>query len=189
MEGNMEEDAELSRLAGKIHVQQIREYAKRLKQDSSLQGKLCLLLNDGNPQVAINAAWILTHIGNKECQCLQPHYHELVYVAMRTGNTSLRRLVLTVIYRLSFPKTPHIEFLNFCLKEMMSGKQPYGIRSLCMKIAYEISLPFPEIRDEFAVLMEIMEPDLLPSSLRCTRKNIRKALRTNKSLRSTYTLL
>lgn len=174
---------ERTELSGRIHPLQIRDYCLRLKHGRPLLDGLFRLLYDEDKRVASNTAWIFTHLDKEVCLRLSPHFNELADMAMRTEDETLRRLLLTILYRLPFPETPHVRLLNFCLAEMMSCWQPNGIRSLCMKIAYEIGQPIPEIREEIGISMSIMEADLLPPSLRSVRKNILTALKRQKSLR------
>ena len=56
-----------------------------------------------------------------------------------------------------------------CLIGMSSSRYPYSVRALCMKLAYKLCLPHPELLDELKSNLEIMEPDLLPPSLRSVR--------------------
>lgn len=171
-------------LAGRITLRQIKEYCLCMQHDETLVNILLRMLDEPDRRTADNAAWVLTHADNGVCRHLSSRFAELAEKAIHTEDETLRRLLLSLLWRLPFPDSPHVGLLNFCLTEMMSCRQPYGVRSLCMKIAYETGLPIPELRTEIALSLDMMEPDLLPPSLRCVRKNILKRLRTRKSLRS-----
>lgn len=176
-------EREREELSGRITMLQIRAHCLRLKHDEELTDVLFRLLDDADSRTAGNAAWIFTHVDDEVCRRLSPRFDELAEKAMRAEHETLRRLLLAILHRLPFPDAPHVGLLDFCLTGMLSCRQPYGIRSLCMKIAYEICLPVPELREEFRLQMDIMEPDLLPPSLRSVRKNILKNLEKGKSLR------
>lgn len=176
-------ELERKELSGSITMLQIRAHCLRLKHDETLTDILFRLLDDPDPRTAGNAAWIFTHADDEVYRWLSTRFDELAEKAMRAKHETLRRLLLAILHRLPFPGTPHVGLLDFCLTGMLSCRQPYGIRSLCMKIACKICLPVPELREEFRLQMDIMEPDLLPPSLRSVRKNILKSLKKGKSLR------
>lgn len=175
--------AEKEFLSGRIGMLQIQDYCLRLKHDRLLERVLLQLLTDVNHRAATNAAWILTHLKNEECQRLAPHFHLLANTAMQTDDETLQRLLLTLVYRLPFPEPLPVALLNFCMGKMLSCKSAYSVRCLCMKIALELCLPVPEICEELRISLEIMEADFLPPSLHTSRKNVLAALRKGKSLR------
>ena len=78
---------------------------------------------------------------------------------------------------------PRVDFLDFCLEKMMSCQELPGVRSLCMKLAYELCLSIPELMQELKMALTIMEVDTLPS-MRTVRKNVLKAMGRGKSLRT-----
>ena len=64
---------------------------------------------------------------------------------------------------------------------MISRQELPGVRSLCLKLAYELCRPIPELMQELKMVLEIMEPDCEPS-MRTVRKNILKAISKEKKL-------
>ena len=66
---------------------------------------------------------------------------------------------------------------------MISRQEVPGVRSLCLKLAYELCRPIPELIQELRMALEIMEPDLEPS-MRTVRKNVLKAMAKGKSLQT-----
>lgn len=64
---------------------------------------------------------------------------------------------------------------------MISKVEPFGIRALCMKIAYELCSPIPELRQELQIILETMEGESSPA-IQVTRKNILKAIAKEKAL-------
>lgn len=92
-----------------------------------------------------------------------------------------RRVMLNLLYRQPFPNPPRVDFLDFCLERMMSGEELPGVQSLCMKIAYELCRPIPELMQELKTMLAMLEGDLVPS-IQAVRKNILKAMQKGKSL-------
>ena len=167
---------ECRELAGRIHIPQIREYCNRLKHDALLFDELFCRLEDEDRRTACNAAWIFTHLDNATSLHLSARYDELSGIAMQTDDPTLRRLLLTLIFRLPVPEPLHIGLFDFCLREMLSCRQPHGVRCLCMKIAGRASARHPELHEELRQTLEIMEPDLLPPSMRSAQRSTLRLL-------------
>ena len=91
---------------------------------------------------------------------------------------------MTLLFRQPLSYPPRIDFLDFCLEEMMSIKEPPAVRTLSMKLAYEMCRNIPELLQEFRVLLDMMEPDLLEMSMRTARKNVLKSMKSGKSLQT-----
>ena len=62
------------------------------------------------------------------------------------------------------------------MEHMMMPDEPYGVRSLCMKLAYTLSLPYPELLEEVRQSLLLIEPSELGSGVRHTRNKILKSL-------------
>ena len=88
---------------------------------------------------------------------------------MNTRSETLRRLLLTLISRSTLPHPFRTDFLDYCLAGMSSSRYPHSVRALCMKLAYKLCRTHPELLEELKLNLEIMEPDLLPPSLRSVR--------------------
>ena len=157
-------------LSGRLPMREVRACGKRLAYDGMFRDTLYRIMADGDSRMAENAAWIFTYADTDLLPSLPPHYVDTwMERAMDTRSETLRRLLLTLISRSVLPHPFRTDFLDYCLIGMSSSRYPYSVRALCMKLAYKLCLPHPELLDELKSNLEIMEPDLLPPSLRSVR--------------------
>lgn len=63
---------------------------------------------------------------------------------------------------------------------MTDPAQPHAVRMYCMKLACEMCRTQKDLLHEFRTLVELLEPDLLPPSLRAVRRNVLAALDRNR---------
>lgn len=157
-------------LSGRLPMREVRACGKRLAYDGVFRDTLYRIMADGDSRMAENAAWIFTYADTDLLPSLPPHYvGTWMERAMDTRSETLRRLLLTLISRSVPPHPFRTDFLDYCLIGMSSSRYPYSVRALCMKLAYKLCLPHPELLDELKSNLEIMKPDLLPPSLRSVR--------------------
>lgn len=113
----------------------------------------CLL--DENNRVARNAAWVLSHKPVSQIRTLS--YDRLVGIIISTPDTSLRRLALNLVEKQDVPReSMRTDFLDFCLLHMHMPDEPPGVQSLCMKLAFRMCSPYPELMHEFHETLGLM---------------------------------
>ena len=128
---------------------------------------------DVDYHVARSALWGLTKATNGELSELQVILNELIDQAMQTENSSVRRLTLNIIERLTLEKDDlRTDFLDFCLEHMVNVEEFPGIQTLCMKLAYRMCTFYPELMDELKRTLEAMEIDYYKPAIKCLRKRI-----------------
>ena len=160
----------------------IHEITLVTQDNNKRKQELYNLLFDTDDLVAFQAAWALTHFSRNENKWLYDKQNELIKEVLICKHPGKRRLLLTLIFRQPLTNPPRTDFFDFCLAGMTSTEEPPGVRTLCMKLAYEISRPIPELQQELRSLLEIMEHDFHIPSICATRKNILLAMRKRKSL-------
>ena len=128
---------------------------------------------DSDYRVARSALWGLTKSTNEELSELQVILNELIDQAIQTENSSVRRLTLNIIERLSMDEDDlRTDFLDFCFEHMVCIEEFPGIQTLCMKLAYRMCTFYPELMDELKRTLEAMEIDYYKSAVKCLRKRI-----------------
>ena len=128
---------------------------------------------DSDYRVARSALWGLTKSTNEELSELQVILNELIDQAMQTENSSVRRLTLNIIERLSMDEDDlRTDFLDFCFEHMACIEEFPGIQTLCMKLAYRMCTFYPELMDELKHTLEAMEIDYYKPAVKCLRKRI-----------------
>ena len=128
---------------------------------------------DVDYRVARSALWGLTKATNEELSVLKVILNELIDQAMHTENSSVRRLTLNIIERLTLEEDDlRTDFLDFCFEHMVSIEEFPGIQTLCMKLAYRMCTFYPELMDELKRTLEAMEIDYYKPAVTCLRKRI-----------------
>ena len=107
-------------------------------------------------RVVRSALWGLTKASNEELAQLQVLLNELIEQAMKSDNSSVRRLTLNIIERL----------------DMQDVEEYSGIQTLCMKLAFRMCKFYPELMDELKRTLESMEVDYYKPAVRCVRHRI-----------------
>ena len=128
---------------------------------------------DSDYRVARSALWGLTKATNEELSELQVVLNELIDQAMQTENSSVRRLTLNTIERLTLDEDDlRTDFLDFCFEHMVSIEEFPGVQTLCMKLAYRMCSFYPELMDELKRTLEAMEIDYYKPAVKSLRKRI-----------------
>lgn len=168
-----------NKLSGRLHENDIRDicfFIQKTNEDSK-KNELYRLLFDADKRVADNAAWIFTHFDQANNRWLYSKQDELIEEGMKTTSDTKRRLILNLLLKQPFYKENiRTDFLDFCLNRMSSANEPTGVKTLCIKLAYEQCKFFPELCSELKTSLEIMEPALLSMALKTTRKKLLEML-------------
>ena len=124
-------------------------------------------------RVARSALWGLTKASKGELAQLQVLLNELIDQAMQTESSSVRRLTLNIIERLTLNEEDlRTDFLDFCLEHMTDIAEFPGIQSVCMKLAYRMCQFYPELMGEMIRTLEAMEIDYYKPAVKGLRIKI-----------------
>ena len=128
---------------------------------------------DADYRVARSALWGLTKASDKELSQLQGLLDELIDQAMHTENSSVRRLTLNIIERLELIED-HLrtDFIDFCMEHMVAGDEFPGVQTLCMKLAYRMCSFYPELKEEFMRILDVMEIEYYKPAVKGLRAKI-----------------
>ena len=123
--------------------------------------------------VARSALWGLTKASKEDLSQLQVIQDELIDQAMKTNNSSVRRLSLNIVERLDMSEDDlRTDFLDFCFEHMIDVEEFPGIQSVCMKLAFRMCKFYPELMDELKRTLEAMEIDYYKPAVKCARSRI-----------------
>lgn len=170
-----------TKLSERIGMDDINEILRLTHDSDSRKQELYNLVMGENEIIGYHAAWIFTHFSSQDNQWLYNKQNQLINEVLVCKHGGKRRVMLNLLYRQPFPNPPRVDFLDFCLERMISSEELPGVKSLCMKIAYELCRPIPELMQELKTMLAMMEGDLVPS-IQAVRKNILKAMQKGKSL-------
>ena len=162
-----------------LHIAEIKAIARRAHDNAAFrEGLFETMLGDDRDE-AVHAAWALTHLPKEDNNHIAVHREALTSLATTTPDTSLRRITLTLLERIDWTvadpdEVPeyYVKLLDFSMEHMMMPDEPYGVRSLCMKLAYTLSLPYPELLEELRQSLLLIEPTELGAGVRHTRNKI-----------------
>ena len=150
-----------------------QEIYQEVKATGNFLGFARRYIFDSDYRVARSALWGLTKATNEELSDLQVILNELIDKAMQTENSSVRRLTLNIIERLTLEEDDmRTDFLDFCFEHMVSIEEYPGIQTLCMKLAYRMCTFYPELMDELMRTLEAMEIDYYKPAVKGLRKKI-----------------
>lgn len=169
------------RLSERIGMEDINEILQLTHQSDQRKQELYDLLVGENETLSYQAAWIFTHFSPDENKWLYDKQNELIDKLLTAKHRGRQRLLLVLIYKQPLPNPPRVDLLDFCLERILATQELPGIQSLGIKIAYELCLPIPELKQELKTTLDMMRGEL-PPAIRCVRKNVLKAMQNNKSL-------
>lgn len=169
-----------NRLAQRIHMNDIHEICLLIQKNTTQKQELYNLIFDPDDTIAYQALWVCSHFSPEENKWLYSKQNELINEVLVCPHSGKRRILLNLLLRQPLNDRIRVDFLDFCMERMISQHELPGVQSLCMKMAYKLCLSLPELLDEFRITLEIIEPELLPISLRTVRKNILKAMKAKK---------
>lgn len=173
----------ITMLSQRIGMENIREITSLVQKNNRKKQELYDSLFDSDDNIGYRAAWVMTHFSFGENEWLYDKQDELIDHLLVCEHPGKRRLVLSLLLRQPLRYPPRTDFLDFCLERMTSKRELPGVQSLCVKLAYELCRPTPELLQEFKTTLEFMEYDATPS-MRAVRKNVLKAMSKGKSLQS-----
>ena len=128
---------------------------------------------DEDYRVARSALWGLTKASDNELSELQLLMNELIDLAMKTENSSVRRLTLNVIERLKMKEEElRTDFLDFCLEHLLNVEEFPGIQAVCAKLAFRMCKFYPELMDELMRTLEGMEIEYYKPAVKSIRNRI-----------------
>lgn len=173
------------RLSLRIGMDDIHDITYLTQGDNVRKQELYDLLFDQDDRLAYQAAWIMTHFSVKENEWLHNKQNELIDEVLVCTHTGKRRLILALLYKQPTVSPPRVDLLNFCLDHMLSKKEPFGVQSLCIKLAYKLCRPIPELTQELKRTLEMMEDTLSPA-IQIAKKNILKDISRDEVKNSSY---
>jgi len=168
------------RLSARISLNEIQEIISLINYNDLKKRELFNLLFDSNDKIAFQAAWVMSHFSSKDNKWLYSKQDELINEVLICKDIGKRRLILTLLYQQPLVNL-RVDFLDFCFERMITEREPLAIQSLCMKMAYELCRPTPELMQELRTALEMMEGELSPA-IYAAKRNILKAMQKGKSL-------
>lgn len=164
------------KLSNRIHMDDIQEILLYVEGDEQRKQELYKLIFDKEDTISYHTLWVFTHFNREENKWLLDKQKELIDEVIKCEHPGKRRLLLNLLFKQPLAPPLRVDFLDFCFHCVLSKEELPGVKTLCMKLAFELCRSIPELKQELRTILEIMEPDLLPISIRTVRKNLLKKL-------------
>ncbi len=164
-------------LCGRIHRSDIRMIcAVASGAANPLKDTLFNLIVEGDDRTAYNALWVFTHFQAADKAFLISKRDVLIDILLSTGHIGKKRLILTLIEGVKTRvEDVRMDYLDFCLSRINSS-EPYGIRALCLKQAFEQCRFYPELMTELLAEMEQMEFGEFGPGLKSARRIVKRRI-------------
>lgn len=169
------------KLSSRIGISDVHEILRLTQESDARKQELYRLMMGQDEGIGYQAAWVFTHFSAHENEWLYSKQGELIDEVLICRHGGKRRVILCLLFRQPMPQPIRVDLLDFCLQRMVSCAELPGVRSLCMKIAYELCRPFPELIHELKTMLSLMEGDLTPS-ITSSRSSIMKAAKKGRTL-------
>ncbi len=160
-----------------MHIEDIKALAQSAHNDAKERERLFRTMletrtsSSADGREAYYAAWALTHMPADDNIYINMYRAKLTDFAISTSDTSMRRLALVLLERLEWGiDDVRTDLLDFCLDHMMLPTEPYGVKALCIKLAYLQCRHYPELKAELRQALLLMEPSELGAGVKHTRK-------------------
>ena len=147
------------RLTVRLTKDDIQEMCRITQGDHNHRFKeeLYALTNDTDRRVATNALWLFQHFAKADNEWLYAKHDDLIDHCLATSDATKLRLTLSLLLRQPFEESQvRTDFIDYCLDHLTDARQPYAIRSQCMKLAYLQMRYWPELLDELKRTLELV---------------------------------
>lgn len=171
-----------NKLKERINIKDVKEVLEYIEKNRKGIEELYELIFDPNTNVSYQALWICSHLSNAGHQWLFKKQNVIIEELFSCTHSGKRRLLLSLLLCQPIPDPPRVDLLDFCFEHMVSKHEPPGVQVLSMKLAYNLCQSIPELLQELKVMLDIMQMELLPPSMRAVRKNILKTLSKRKTI-------
>lgn len=172
-----------NKLEKRVNIKEVKELLQSIEENKNNMEELYVLIFDPDTKTSFQALWVCSHLSKFGHQWLYKKQKTLIDETLSCHHSGKRRLLLDLLLHQPTPDPPRVDLLDFCMEHMISKHEPPGVQVLCMKLAYEICRPIPELLQELSTMLDIMQTELLPPSMKATRNNVLKALVKQNSLR------
>lgn len=168
-------------ISKRVEMVEVLELLNLLHESDAKKQELYDIVFDEDEKIGYHAAWILTHLSSADNRWLYLKQNELIDEVMTCKHGGKRRVILNLLYKQPYSDSPRTDFLDFCLHRIPNGRELPAVQSLCIKIAYELSLPIPELIQELKVILDMLDSNTSPA-VRSIRRKVLKSMDKRRSL-------
>lgn len=167
-----------AKLTDRISKDGVCELCRMIKGEGNdeLMAELYGLTQEPDMRVSVNALWVFTHLDEAGDVWLYDKQNELIDRVLKENNVTRCRLLLSLLHSHPFSaESLRADFLDYCLSKITAVSQPYAVRALCMKLAYEQCRHYPELLAELQMVLDLLQTERLsPGLASALRQVVRK---------------
>lgn len=164
-------------LSNRLGLPDIHKICIETQGDSHRMSDLYQLTFDADDRVAFNALWVFTHFDIDNTKWLYQKQDDLINRVLCEKNITKCRLMLVLLSRLSFTEENlRSDFIDYCIAKITACSQPYGVRALCIKLAWEQMKFHPELLAELKLALEMLEQETLSPGLTSAKRQVMKKM-------------
>lgn len=130
------------------------------------------LIWDRERKVSWRATWACEKISDAKPEWFGGKEDELISLLLNCNHDGMKRILLSILYKLPTPEPVPVNLLDFSLQRMLDLKESAGVQSLCIKMAYKLCIKEPDLLYELKVYLENAEPGYYSVAVRTCLKNI-----------------
>lgn len=128
---------------------------------------------------AWKAAWVMSHLIDRDTSLFEDKYSEIMNCLPKVKSDGVKRSFIYILSRSSL-KEYSVEFINQCFEWLISPQQPIAVQVYSMQALWTVCKQIPELKPEFQVSLENVEPSDYSKGFVAARKKMLKLLNKNK---------
>lgn len=138
--------------------------------DGNVLRMLVRYLTHPHKQIAMHAAWALTHCCDRKIQSIEPYHSYFVSVVWQMSNESAKRSVLRSISALPLIDEMDGDFFDKTLQYIISKSTPIANKAFSIDILMKYVVIYPELASEINETLNLAILDASPGVLNKIKK-------------------
>jgi 8-oxo-dGTP diphosphatase len=113
-------------------------------------------------KLAFHASWTMTKVCDRYPDLIYPHLSRIIKTLENIDNESTRRSFLRIISLIDIRKIDEMHhgiLADHCFSLLRSGFSAIAVKAYSMEILYKLALKYPELRNELAATINMLQPE------------------------------
>jgi 8-oxo-dGTP diphosphatase len=157
------DDEELQAMVNRMMSMQEAEWiATSAIENPAIFDKLLDYSFSDDDKLAFRSSWTLTKVCDKYPELIYPHLDRIIGALVNLENESAMRSLLRIISLSDMERISvrnHGILADHCFSLLKSGFSAIAIKAYSMEILYRLSLKYPELRNELAATISMLQPE------------------------------
>ena len=157
------DDEELQSMVNRMMSRQEAEWiATSAIENPAIFDKLLEYSFSDDDKLAFRSSWTLTKVCDKFPELIYPHLNKIIGSLSKLENESAMRSVLRIISLSDMERISeknHGILADHCFGLLRSGFSAIAIKAYSMEILYRLVLKYPELRNELAATISMLQPE------------------------------